>query len=349
MKKMYKILFIFAFATSLFSSCSTENSSDDLSYSIIYEKNEIYSFSNLPDIAKSGELIFFDVESTSVFYEIDNVYSNQVDITQDSFGYKFVMPKHDVTISVNTKHVGEYNNDSDNLDWASSVNGVISCASFEDKNVSWDVTQELGLFFPNISSSNYITSVKATIYSSNQNVIPDGAIEFRPTKSSNSNIIVGGKLIIDLKQINVGETYIYVNLKPNNSSLGTLIKKFNVVEYGNVKLDSFNAILSFENKSSYDMADLYINIMDMQYIYGSSQNNLQTIYLKDIIDNSYSFEYYVGHTYSISCGILNGTGQSLPIYDWIGSGNSSTGFNQFVNGILSLYTPNVIVDIVIYD
>ena len=237
----------------------------------------------------------------------------------------------------------------DNLDWASSVNGVISCASFEDKNVSWDVTQELGLFFPNISSSNYITSVKATIYSSNQNVIPDGAIEFRPTKSSNSNIIVGGKLIIDLKQINVGETYIYVNLKPNNSSLGTLIKKFNVVEYGNVKLDSFNAILSFENKSNYDMADLYINIMDMQYIYGSSQNNLQTIYLKDIIDNSYSFEYYVGHTYSISCGILNGTGQSLPIYDWIGSGNSSTGFNQFVNGILSLYTPNVIVDIVIYD
>lgn len=43
MKKMYKILFIFAFATSLFSSCSTENSSDDLSYHIVLFMKKIKS------------------------------------------------------------------------------------------------------------------------------------------------------------------------------------------------------------------------------------------------------------------------------------------------------------------
>lgn len=56
--------------------------------------------------------------------------------------------------------------------------------------------------------------------------------------------------------------------------------------------------LSVNNESNYEMDELYINV------YGSQQLSLQTIYLKDTNKNQYSFEYYVNHTYFISCGIL---------------------------------------------
>lgn len=66
------------------------------------------------------------------------------------------MLKQDVTIHVEINEVGTYNDEDNHL---SSVNGIISCASEDDKNVSCDVTQDLGLYFLEISSSSYLTSI----------------------------------------------------------------------------------------------------------------------------------------------------------------------------------------------
>lgn len=322
----------------------TETSPTAKSYSIIYDDGNNYEITNLPSEANSGELVSFNVKSTSVFYTIDAVYANNEVLNANVNSYSFVMPANDVTIKITTSKVDEYNDENDNLDWANSFNGVISEASTSDKANSYSVSQDVYLSFLNITSQSYITSIQSTIKSSDQSVIPDDAITLKTITSSYSNIIVGGYLQIDLKKVKAGECLIYVNLKPNNKSLGTLIKKFEVVPYGTIELDTMSVTLKFENNSKYDFDELYLNLSDQNYVYGSSYSQIQTIYLSDLIDGTITFDYIKGHKYFVSCGIV-GTGDSIRINDWVGSGSSTTGFNQLKNNILELIDSNSYVQI----
>lgn len=322
----------------------TETSPTAKSYSISYDDGNNYEITNLPSEANSGELVSFNVKSTSVFYTIDAVYANNEVLNANVNSYSFVMPANDVTIKITTSKVDEYNDENDNLDWANSFNGVISEASTSDKANSYSVSQDVYLSFLNITSQSYITSIQSTIKSSDQSVIPDDAITLKTITSSYSNIIVGSYLQIDLKKVKAGECLIYVNLKPNNKSLGTLIKKFEVVPYGTIELDTMSVTLKFENNSKYDFDELYLNLSDQNYVYGSSYSQIQTIYLSDLIDGTITFDYIKGHKYFVSCGIV-GTGDSIRINDWIGSGSSTTGFNQLKNNILELIDSNSYVQI----
>lgn len=349
--KRYNLLGLLFVFISLFvlASCNENTQETNDKYKITYENGDWYQINNLADEAMAGDKVYFDINVTSVFYEINEVHANEEKINKGNLGWSFTMPEQDVTITVSGKDVGEYNDENDKLDWASNVTGFISAPKESDKNVSWDVEQEINLSFVGISQSNYISQVKSIIYSSNESVIPQNAITFEPIKASQSNIIIGGKLVINLKLISQGETYIYVKLDPNNSSLGTLIKKFTVVEYGKLELESFDVTLKIDNNSNYDNSELYLNISDRNYVYGSTENQVQTFYLNEIENNTITFKYFVNHNYFLSCGINDGSGNSITIEDWVGSGSSTTGFNQLIDNLLTIITPNTEVEIVITD
>ena len=323
-------------------------------YTITYKESDYYKISDLPSKAKEGDEVDFKVESTSVFYTIESVLANGEKVSESGPGYIFTMPKEDVTITITLSDIEEYDDANDNLSWPASTPTTISTASDSDKNVSWDVTQDLNLGFNNISSSNYITSIKDTIESSNEDVIPNDAITFVPTHASSSNVIIGGKLRIDLKKVNPGTTYLYLNFKPNNSKLGTLIKKVTVVKYGDIKLDTMDVTLKVTNRTDYELDNLFLNLSDQQYVYGSSGSRVSTIYLKDLVDNETTFKYVKGHTYFVSCGALDEDGNlvggaSFTLDDWVGKGSSQTGFNQLKNGVLTLLSSDVVADITIKD
>ncbi len=351
MKKSKIILtsFLTMLAIIFLVACSNDSGGNTpKSYSITASEGSNYKLENLPEEALAGESVSFSVESTSVFYEVASVNANDETLSPNGRLYTFMMPEEDVAITVTMSEVSEYDNPDDKLSWARNISKVISAASAEDKTVSWDVSQNLNFNF-GISSSNYVTSINATIESSNEDVIPNDAITFVKRTASSSNVITGGYLKIDLKKVNPGETLLYVNLKPNNSSLGTLITKFKVVEYGTIELETMPVTLEIDNNSDYDLTDLFLNIRDENYVYGSQGKQTQTIYLKDIVDNKISFDYIVGHSYFLSCGINDGTGNSLNINDWVGSGSSSSGYNQIKNNILTLLTSGVTAEITITD
>lgn len=330
-------------------SCNNEIVESKNKYSISYESSEYFTISNLPSEAYEGDTVYFDLSIDSLFFEIDTVMANSIEVNKTNLGWNFLMPSEDVTITVNLSQVGEYDDENDKLSWPTNTPTIISMASDDDKDSTLDITQDLGLGF-GISSSNYVTSIKETIHSSNQDVIPDDAITFKTITSSSSNIIVGGKLVIDLKKVNEGEAYLYIELKPNNSSLGKLIKKINVVKYGEVEVETFDVKFKITNESDYNNEDLFLNISDLNYVYGSNQKELYTYYLKDFLNNEIDFKYAKGHKYYISCGALKGNETSvetLEILDWVGSGSSTSGFNQLVDNFLTLLTPNIEVDIVV--
>ncbi len=338
-RKWYLFALVALFGMGVMAGCDTTGEEDPSIYSISYQEGEYYEVTNLAEEGQAGSNILFNVESTSIFYVVDEVKMNGETLTEGSLGYSFIMPEEDVEISVFMAEAGEYDDLNDHLAWGDSVTGVLSTASKIDQEVSREVTQDIPLSFPGISSGNWISSIKEDIQTSNSEVIPQEAISFKPIKASNSSAIIGGRLVVDLKQIQPGETYIYVHLDPNNSSLGTLMRKFTVVEYGTLELETFSVTLSFENRSSYEDSQLFINLRDNEYVYGFKEQETRTIYLSDLENKKYTFDYVKNHTYFISCGVLvegEYTGIDLEIDDWVGEGSSSSGFNQIQNSTLTL-------------
>ncbi len=293
---------------------------------------ENYEIKNLASSAQVGDPVYFDVEVTnSFFYSVESVWANDIVCVDEGFGYKFTMPDEDVVITVILAPVGEYNDPDDKLDWGSTLVDTIP----------YGLTGQFDLpLSMEISSANWITSIQATIESSDQTVIPSDAIEFIPKKASTSNAIEGGKLSIDLSKVNPGKTYIYVYLKSGNTStvFGTLIKEFTVSDNSEVEVEMMDVVLNVKNNSGYDSEYIFINLTDQNYIPGSDYSDRQTVYVKDAVDSKITFSYAVGHTYLITVGFAseyNDLGQAqdlvnLSLLEWTGS-NVGGAVNQIKN------------------
>ena len=213
---------------------------------------ENYEIKNLASSAQVGDPVYFDVEVTnSFFYSLESVLANDVVCVDTGYGYEFTMPDEDVVITVILAPVGEYNPSDDNLDWGSTLVDTIPYGTTG--------TFDLPLYFPGISSANWITSIQATIESSNQTVIPSDAIKFVPTRASDGSALIGGKLSVDLSKVSPGKTFIYVYLDPNNSNLGTLIKEFTVSENSQIEIEMMNVTFTYENKTDYDVQNIFLN------------------------------------------------------------------------------------------
>ena len=346
--------------------CGGRSSGDPAIHSITCAENENYRVIDLAEQGQTGSDILFDVESESVFYEIGEVSFNGTPITKGSLGYKFTMPDADVTIEIDLTPVTEYDDPDDYLSWGSGVIDQISVASEEDKGYEYlECTQEIPLSFDmNKFGWNNGTLGRKEILSSNQEVIPNEALSFDPildseiNGSSGSNMVRGGSLVVDLKQINPGTATIYLYLDYNNSSSATLMRTFTVTEYGSIEVDTWDVSFAVDNRTGFDdLANVQISFTDSNYIYGGTAPQYQSFTLNELVNGEGTFKYAVGHSYEVSAShaIWNETEEkyenftALDIYDWTGSGSSSTGFNQISDGELTLVSlPTKPVEIGLY-
>lgn len=325
-------------------------------YSITYVENANYTISNLSAQGQEGSDILFDVTSNSVFYEIGNVYYNGIEAEKVSFGYEFIMPGEDVVITVDLNQILEYDSDLDYLSWGDSVIDEISVA--EDKMVSWDVETALPLVFDMSKFGSHNTEINATLLSSDETVIPNDALSFEAITGSQDNIIRGGRIIVDLKKINPGTASIYFHFDSNNSDEAQLIRTFNVVEFGTIELESWEVDFTYDNQTDFnDLENIQISFNDEDYIYGNSVSaQSQTFTLSGLADGILTMDYIIGHSYSITAShaiydeeeghYIDVT--ELTIGDWVGTGSSTTGFNQILDGVLTLVTlPTSPIEIVL--
>ena len=340
---------------------------DPAMHSITCAENENYRVIDLAEEGQTGSDILFDVASESVFYEIGEVSYNGTPITKGSLGYKFTMPDADVTIEIDLTPVTEYDDPDDYLSWGSGVIDQISVASEEDKGYEYlECTQEIPLSFDmNKFGLNNNTLDRKEILSSNQEVIPDEALSFDPLlaseiSSGEANVVRGGSLVVDLKQINPGTATIYLYLDYNNSSSATLMRTFTVTEYNTIEVDTWDVSFAVENRTSFDdLENIQISFHDNAYIYGGTAPKYQSFTLDKLVNGEGTFKYAEGHSYTISAshGIYNEeTGYyenvtALDIYDWTGEGygSSDADFNGIRDGVLTLVSlPTKPVEIGLY-
>lgn len=326
--------------------CGGRSSGDPAIHSITCAENENYRVIDLAEQGQTGSDILFDVESESVFYEIGEVSFNGTPITKGSLGYKFTMPDADVTIEIDLTPVTEYDDPDDYLSWGSGAIDQISVASEEDKGYEYlECTQEIPLSFDMAEFGSYNTEIDAEFQSSNEEVIPVAALSFDVITGSDDNLIRGGNIVVDLKQINPGTVSIYFRFDSNNASEAELIRTFTVTEYGSIEVDTWDVSFAVDNRTDFDdLANVQISFTDSNYIYGGTAPQYQSFTLDKLVNGEGTFKYAEGHSYTISAShaIWNETEEkyenvtALDIYDWTGSGSSSTGFNQISDGELTL-------------
>ena len=346
-------------------------SDDPAMHSITYTENDNYRVIDLSAEGQTGSDILFDVVSESVFYEIGEVSYNGTPITKGSLGYKFTMPDEDVLIEIDLTPVTEYDDPDDYLSWGSNVIDEISVASEEDMGyTSLECTQKLPLVFDmaEFGSNNNVVETD-DVLSSNQDVIPDEALSFDPFLASEidsmaANTVLGGDIVVDLKQINPGTTTIYLHLDFNNASDATLMRTFTVTEYGEIEVETVDLAFEVINESKFDdpddWANITIRIEDNDYIYGGTAPESQSFTLSELVNSEGTFEYVDGHAYSISASYAvwieeegrydPATMATLSINDYVGEGSSSIGFNQILNGELTLVSlPTEAIEITLND
>lgn len=351
MKKICVTLVALSLITPLLSACGEDGNDDPKTYQIHVETSEVYEIYNIQKTAHEGETVFFDVRSTSVFYDVNKVYANEDEVKLGSLGYSFVMPNEDVYLKATTSEVGEYDDLDDHLSWGDSVNGKIISLTEEEKNDGFDHYQRLPLVFDGISSGNWINSIETEIYSSHQEVIPDEAITFVPTKASTSNAIIGGYLNIYLNQVNIGETYIYVHLDPNNASLGTLMRKFEVISPEEELYETMPINFEIDNNTNYSLEEIFINLTD------TIDDEINSYFLSEAQDGLLAFDYRIGHTYRLTVGARDENNNYVTLYlnEWVGT-NTGGAVNSIeedssINGlyILKVETSGIDVPLVIND
>ncbi len=315
MKKIVLACVALSLLLPLVSGCGEEGNDDPKTYQIDVEVSEIYEIYNIQKTAHEGETVFFDVRSTSVFYDVDKVYANDVEVTLGSLGYSFIMPGEDVYLRASTLEVGEYDDLDDHLSWGDSVNGKIISLTEEEKNDGFDHYQRLPLVFDGISSGNWITSIETEIYSSHQEIIPNEAITFVETKASTSSAIIGGYLNINLNKVSIGKTYIYVHLDPNNASLGTLIREFEVISPEEELYETMPITFEIDNNTNYGLEDIFINLTD------TIDDDINSYFLSEAQDDVLAFDYRVGHTYRLTVGARDENNNYVTLYlnEWVGT------------------------------
>ena len=343
-------------------SCGEEETNNI--YKISYEENENYKISNLATTGQTGSNILFNVESTSVFYEIEGVYYNGKPAEEGSLGYTFIMPSEDVVVTIKLNPIATYDPD-DYLTWGENAIDFLAAASEEDKASSLDCYQNIPLSFNMREFGNYNNVVETKeVISSNQEVIPNSAIEFDEILASDSNpnamnTVVGGNIVVDLKQINPGTATIYVHLDFNNAADAILMRTFTVKEYGEIELESWDVEFEIDNRSKYDdLENIEISFNDRNFVYGSKTTMYQSFKLNSLDNLSGSFIYAVGHSYDVRVNHLIWNEEenrydsitSLTVLEWMGEGSSTTGFNEINDGVLTLVSkPTNPLDITIDD
>ena len=332
MKKIFSIALICALALLGFSACGEDPPPAPTKFVVALPTSSEYSVTSDKLSAEEGETVTLTVTVIDPNKELESVLANEIACQKDGDAYSFVMPAQDVTIVVNLKDYEEVTS-QDGVSFHSSVPGQIAKAQPAD-------TYARQVFY--FEFENTIINAEATVSSTNQSVIPDSAITC--SVLGDGSYKTGGSITIDLTQVELGVTYLGLNIKA--STVGrtdvTLVKKIEVVDFGEVELETWQASVTFDMSDVIGTADtLYVQVSDYDHVYGTPRD--MVTYVKTVTTEesvTVEFDYYVGHRYSLTAFYYLDPNDStsfvtFDIPEAYGEGSSVSGFAKYVNNFLT--------------
>lgn len=358
-KKIITALIMAAIILSAFVFClaaciDTEETGDPVPHSVsITAADDVVAFASVTS-ATAGTKVTVTVRpptwktvtfvtGSGVTCEKDEAASTSTDVV-----FTFTMPDKDVELTVETIDSGVSVDEDNRMTWVFAPPQIAPSESSYAR-VTFEVDFG-GNFLANNDGDGNLLNVK--ISSTNQSVIPDGAID-GAQRIGNSTYTQGATFTIDLSKISTGATTLIFEDTYNNR---TITKYLQVVETGTVNpgniihpsikvkfaFDKWK--LSLPENTNPDKLVVLVSVYDHDWIDGTDPDCGASEYTQARFQLSYTgkktfaMPYIEGHRYSVSVSLYTYTndyetdmhpdfspvnGNTLYVYNyWAGNGNT---------------------------
>lgn len=278
-------------------------------YNITLPTSADYTVESDKEVAEFGQEVTLIVTLLNDELVIEDVLANGISCEENYNGtFSFTMPAENVSITVQTSRLQEVH--STEFVWLDDGN-LYTITEDGDGTFDGD-TRDINITF---AEKQGMTIINEAITSSNQNVIPDTAINFEPITdiningSSGSSEILKGVIEINPFEIHAGTTYLTMefvngNYSYGSSNRGTLIVKITVVPYGELTLETVREelVIDLFSELQYQTGDIFcLRIGDSDHVDGSSNPSYvdYVLTMESIRELSVEFDYILGHSYWI--------------------------------------------------
>ena len=278
-------------------------------YNITLPTSADYTVESDKEVAEFGQEVTLIVTLLNDELVIEDVLANGISCEENYNGtFSFTMPAENVSITVQTSRLQEVH--STEFVWLDDGN-LYTITEDGDGTFDGD-TRDINITF---AEKQGMTIINEAITSSNQNVIPDAAINFEPITdiningSSGSSEILKGVIEINPFEIHAGTTYLTMefvngNYSYGSSNRGTLIVKITVVPYGELTLETVREelVIDLFSELQYQTGDTFcLRIGDSDHVDGSSNPSYvdYVLTMESIRELSVEFDYILGHSYWI--------------------------------------------------
>lgn len=300
--------------------------------------------------------VTLDLKTTDKYVE-KVTYNGKEASKRSETVYDFLMGNDDVTVAVELKEYQQL---------LISPNGFATYLTGNPDTLAknnGEVTLNVSL------NGSYMTILYWEIKSTNQAVIPgssiksygnaadDGAISAITQTASTSNVITALQIKIDTDKIASGKTFLLISLQNGNTSS----QKANLV----VPITVAEEIVTvkWSERLIFDVSDLprdvqqckfnvYVN--DFDFVPGSDNKEFQKFEQISADSDgkvSINVEYVSGRRYYVAFWVINKDGSTTcyKLLDTVGSGSSSTGYNQLKNAMLTFISDGVTLNLTVTD
>ena len=350
MMKIFKSIFCTGIAVALaasFAGCGSDGgdsnngeSGEKSAYTITVTQPAAGVTLSAPASAEEGETVTVTATIEADYY-VESVSYDDYECEEVDGGWKFSMPAHDVTVTAETGKYEEKLSD-----------GFMSFTGFiPDKFAVYEneFNAEHYLNFDFSKEVNISTDKAWTIASSDQDVIPGSAlaVSFQGDGTRKTE----GTVKIKTNDIQEGTTYITLTVKDDTTNeSATVVKKVTVVKEDELTYETMKATLVFDLSAlAGEKNDFLVQVSTENTLWGATN---QTTYSKEVsleqVGEKVTIEmdYIVGCSYRVTVFPNPYTGgDTYPINDWVGKGDSEAGFNQLKDGILTLITRDMTVEL----
>ena len=278
-------------------------------YNITSPTSADYTVESDKEVAEFGQEVTLIITLLNDELVIEDVLANGISCEENYNGtFSFTMPAENVSITVQTSRLQEVH--STEFVWLDDGN-LYTITEDGDGTFDGD-TRDINITF---AEKQGMTIINEAITSSNQNVIPDTAINFEPITdiningSSGSSEILKGVIEINPFEIHAGTTYLTMefvngNYSYGSSNRGTLIVKITVVPYGELTLETVREelVIDLFSELQYQTGDTFcLRIGDSDHVDGSSNPSYvdYVLTMESIRELSVEFDYILGHSYWI--------------------------------------------------
>ena len=331
-------------------------------YNITLPTSADYTVVSYKKVAEFGQEVTLTVTLLNDELVIEDVLANGISCEENYNGtFSFTMPAENVSITVQTSRLQEVH--STEFVWLDDGN-LYTITEDGDGTFDGD-TRDINITF---AEKQGMTIINEAITSSNQNVIPDTAINFEPITdiningSSGSSEILKGVIEINPFEIHAGTTYLTMefvngNYSYGSSNRGTLIVKITVVPYGELTLETVREelVIDLFSELQYQTGDTFcLRIGDSDHVDGSSNPSYvdYVLTMESIRELSVEFDYILGHSYWIRL-VEGDTQPDIPVgyisefvFDnSIESGDEEGEYTGYYNGSLMYMEANDTVTI----